>query len=325
MPFYIVHNDITKMKTEAIVNAANTHLAMGAGVCGAIFKGAGCEKLEKACNKIGGCPVGHAVITEGFNLSAKYIIHTVGPVWRGGTNNEEEDLRSAYKSSLDLAKSSNIKSISFPLISSGIYGYPKRQALRVAEEAIKEFLTSNEMDVYMVVYDRETVLLGEELHSDLEHYIDEFFIPESFYGRVEKCTCYEPLECESQMVSLNHDLKSELDSLDKTFSQYLLELIDRKGMEDTEVYKRSNIDRKLFSKIRSNKDYKPKKSTILSLAIGMKLNIKETEDLLLKAGYSLSSSIKFDVIVKYFITNRKYDIYEVNNALFSFNEKMLGA
>ena len=163
MPLHLVRNDITKMKVDAIVNAANSALQRGGGVCGAIFAAAGARELQEACNKIGGCKVGEAVITPGFRLPAKYIIHTVGPVWQGGKANEPQLLRNCYINSLTLALEHKCESIAFPLISSGIYGYPKEQALQVAISAIREFLQDNELNVYLVLFDKEAYTLGEKL------------------------------------------------------------------------------------------------------------------------------------------------------------------
>lgn len=153
MPLEIVQNDITKMEADAIVNAANSALQMGGGVCGAIFRAAGAEQLQTACDEIGYCPTGKAVFTDGFRLPAKYIIHTVGPVWRGGSNDEEQMLRSCYRNSLELATSLECSSIAFPLISAGIYGYPKEQALKTAVSEIERFLEKQELQVYMVLFD----------------------------------------------------------------------------------------------------------------------------------------------------------------------------
>lgn len=164
MPFQILHNDITNMNTDVIVNAANSKLLMGGGVCGAIFRAAGEEELQKECEQIKHCPVGQAVITKGYNLKAKYIIHTVGPIYKDGNSNEAKFLKSAYETSLKLAKDYNLKSIAFPLIYSGIYGYPKEEALNIAVSTIKEFLAGNEMDIYLVVFDRKAVHLSEELY-----------------------------------------------------------------------------------------------------------------------------------------------------------------
>lgn len=332
MPFQILHNDITKMNTDAIVNAANSKLLMGGGVCGAIFRAAGEEELQKECEQIKQCPVGHAVITKGYNLKAKYIIHTVGPIYKDGNSNEAKFLRSAYETSLKLAKDYNLKSIAFPLISSGIYGYPKKEALNIAVSTIKEFLADNDMDIYLVVFDRKAVHLSEELYEGIEHYINDFYEDENYRLRdtysleIEEiyhddCNFQEPIY---ETKDFNkRSLERILDNIDESFSQMLLRLIDEKGKTDVEVYKKANMDRKLFSKIRSNKDYNPKKSTALSLAIGLELSLDETKDLLAKAGYTLSPSHKFDLIVEYFIKNKNYDIFIINEALFSFEQPLL--
>lgn len=332
MPFQILHNDITKMNTDAIVNAANSKLLMGGGVCGAIFRAAGEKELQKECEQIKQCPVGHAVITKAYNLKAKYIIHTVGPIYKDGNSNEANFLKSAYETSLKLAKDYNLKSIAFPLISSGIYGYPKKEALNIAVSTIKEFLADNDMDIYLVVFDRKAVHLSEELYEGIEHYINDFYEDENYRLRdtysleIEEiyhddCNFQEPIY---ETKDFNkRSLERILDNIDESFSQMLLRLIDEKGKTDVEVYKKANMDRKLFSKIRSNKDYNPKKSTALSLAIGLELSLDETKDLLAKAGYTLSPSHKFDLIVEYFIKNKNYDIFIINEALFSFEQPLL--
>ena len=161
MPLEIIQNDITKMHVDAIVNAANSGLLRGGGVCGAIFAAAGAEDLHKACANIGHCATGEAVITGGFRLPARYIIHTVGPVWHGGIQNEEVLLRSCYIKSLELAKAHGLQSVAFPLISSGIFGYPKEQAVAVAISAIETFLLENVMDVFLVLFDEETYRLAK--------------------------------------------------------------------------------------------------------------------------------------------------------------------
>lgn len=332
MTFQILHNDITKMNTDAIVNAANSKLLMGGGVCGAIFRAAGEKELQKECEQIKQCPVGHAVITKAYNLKAKYIIHTVGPIYKDGNSNEANFLKSAYETSLKLAKDYNLKSIAFPLISSGIYGYPKKEALNIAVSTIKEFLADNDMDIYLVVFDRKAVHLSEELYEKIEHYINDFYEDENYRLRdtysleIEEiyhddCNFQEPIY---ETKDFNkRSLERILDNIDESFSQMLLRLIDEKGKTDVEVYKKANMDRKLFSKIRSNKDYNPKKSTALSLAIGLELSLDETKDLLAKAGYTLSPSHKFDLIVEYFIKNKNYDIFIINEALFSFEQPLL--
>lgn len=329
MPFKIIRNDITKMKTDAIVNAANINLQMGGGVCGAIFNAAGPEELQKECNSIGKINVGEAVITGGYKLDAGYIIHTVGPIWRGGDYNEENLLYNAYKSSLDLALKNNIKSISFPLISSGIYGYPKDKALGIAISAIGEFLLKHEMDVYLVVYGKDTVLLSEKIFSKIEKYIDDNYIGETD-RRLENYELQNiSYEIENSFFEIGfpkkmRKLEDVLEQVEETFSEMLLRLIDEKGMTDVEAYKNANVDRKLFSKIRSKKDYRPSKITAVAFAISLKLNLDETKDLLSRAGYALSPSSKFDLIIKYHIEEGSYDIYKINEALFSFDQTLLG-
>lgn len=332
MPFQILHNDITNMNTDVIVNAANSKLLMGGGVCGAIFRAAGEEELQKECEQIKHCPVGQAVITKGYNLKAKYIIHTVGPIYKDGNSNEAKFLKSAYETSLKLAKDYNLKSIAFPLIYSGIYGYPKEEALNIAVSTIKEFLAGNEMDIYLVVFDRKAVHLSEELYQGIKHYIDDFYEDEDHRLRYTDLLEIEEIyqdDCDFKEVIYEtkdfnkRSLENILDNIDESFSQMLLRLIDEKGKTDVEVYKKANMDRKLFSKIRSNKNYNPKKSTALSLAIGLELSLDETKDLLAKAGYTLSPSHKFDLIVEYFIKNKNYDIFIINEALFFFEQPLL--
>ena len=340
MPFEIVRNDITKMSVDAIVNAANSALAPGGGVCGAIFAAAGYDQLDMACRAIGHCDVGQAVITDGFHLPARYVIHAVGPIWRGGGQNEAALLRSCYIRSLQLAEENGCQSIAFPLISSGIYGYPKAEALKIAVSAIGEFLLEHEMQVYLAIFDRNAMLLSEKLYSNLKRYIDDHYVDAHRFDRrfqTESVSYVRQLAEQDAMAApmaasmpapeakpKKRSLKDLLGHLDESFSRMLLRLIDEKGMTDVEVYKRANIDRKLFSKIRKD-GYNPSKQTAIALAIALRLNLDETKDLLGKAGYSLSHSSKFDVIIEYFIEEGVYDIYEINEALFDFDQRLLGA
>mgnify|MGYP000966055400 CR=1 FL=1 len=334
MPFTIVRNDITKMQVDAIVNAANTSLEMGGGVCGAIFKAAGAEELQAECDAFGGCETGQAVITRGYNLPAKYIIHTPGPVWKGGGHGEEILLLSCYINSLALAKKHGCDSVAFPLISSGIYGYPKKEALRIAISAIQDFLRDNDMAVYLVVFDRAAVEISEQLLGAVEAYIDEHYVAEHTekyrkLQNIERSLMFEDSSLKEMSARIADSAIAGLDALvgrlDEPFSQTLLRLIDAKGRTDVEVYKSANIDRKLFSKIRSNRAYMPSKKTAVALAIALELNLAETKDLLERAGYALSPSQKFDVIIEYFITNGKYDIFEINEVLFYYDQPLLGS
>lgn len=324
MPFQIVHNDITKMETDAIVNAANSRLLMGGGVCGAIFSAAGPRKLQKACNQYGYCKIGGAVITEGFDLPAKYVIHAVGPVWQGGNANEEALLEAAYRSSLQLARKHQCTSISFPLISSGIYGYPKEQALKVAVSVISEFVLMYDMDVYLVVFDRRAVCLSNQLFTEINHYIDYYHEDTGDYSRRLREEPMMVREGAADSREFPPKLDELLGEVGETFSQMLMRLVKEKGVLEVDVYKRANMDRKLFSKIKNNRDYQPKKKTALSLAVALQLSVEETENLLRKAGFSLTNSSKMDVIVRYFLEKEEYDIFAINEALFYYEQPILG-
>jgi len=343
MPLTIVRNDITKLRVDVIVNAANTALQMGGGVCGAIFSAAGADVLQDACDALAPIKTGEAVITQGFNLPAKYIIHTAGPVYRGGKQGEEALLCSCYVNSLELAVKNNCKSIAFPLISSGIYGYPKAEALRVATAAIRDFISENDIDVSLVVFDRAAFAVSEELLGAVKSYIDEYYTEEKQIRRrefldIERKTLSGikmmeismPLQrmpeevVPAESVAVGASIDDRVCNLDEPFSATLLRLIDATGKKDSEVYNRANIDRRLFSKIRSNTNYTPSKPTVIALAIALELNLDQTEDLLERAGFALSHSRKFDVIVEYFIQSRKYDIFEINQVLFCYDQPLLG-
>lgn len=461
MPLRIVRNDITKMDCDAIVNAAKPSLLGGGGVDGAIHKAAGPGLLD-ACRRLGGCQTGEAKITRGYDLPCKYIIHTVGPIWRGGTQNEEQLFHSCYRSSLKLAEEYGCESVAFPLISTGAHGFPKREAFRIAMDTVTDFLLHSDMTVYLVVFGRESLDIGQKLFADIQEYIDDNYAEShtsSLRGRwldesvpvpkfdeeeiapfdafpytikniiseVEheesptlSCQAKEtpedapklyiepepaadafgwpsfsakeigeieldesvpvpkldeeeiapfdtvPYTSEYELPHIAMPWKKRQKSpglpcqaneapeekpkelskpkprgrlfdlpgfperdigkieLDESFQQMLLRKIDESGMTDAECYKKSNIDRKLFSKIRKDVHYRPSKPTALAFAIALELDLKETNELLKKAGFALSHSFKFDVIIEYFIRHGNYNIYEINEALFAFDQSLLG-
>lgn len=346
MPFTIVRQDITQMETEAIVNAANTQLLAGGGVCGAIFQGAGYEKLTEACKKLAPIKTGEAVMTKGFNLLARYIIHTAGPVYNPAHPDECRTLlRNSYRNSLQLAEKHHLKSIAFPLISSGIYGYPKQEAMEVAVNTIADFLKKSDMQVYLTVFDKAAYLISKDLMEDVESFISEnvveskqkafsrkrsIILQEHEYSLSDdmepELIVHDAMEMPACPSSsrFDDDLESELRKMDVPFSEMLLHLIDAKGKNDVEVYKKANIDRKLFSKIRKGHGYTPRKPTILALCIALELTLQETIELLARAGYAFSRASKFDIIVEYFITHRRYNIFEINQVLFAYDQPQLG-
>lgn len=364
MPLLIVRNDITKMAVDAIVNAANASLLGGGGVDGCIHRAAG-EGLLAECRALGGCETGSAKITGAYNLPCRYVIHAVGPMWIDGKHNEREQLESCYRVSLRLAREHACKSVAFPLISSGIYGYPKDKALQVAMEVIGSFLLENDMTVYIVVFDKAAYRISEKLFADITEYIDDVYVDahtdeseerrrrnlfvrmapkplraeseaapcsasEDACAKPKSAPCAAPEDAWAEptpfsCASAADDLDARLSRLDESFSQMLLRKIDERGMTDAACYKKANIDRKLFSKIRSDIHYQPSKPTVIAFAISLELSLAETKELLAKAGFALSHSNKFDIIIEYFISRGNYRILEINEALFAFDQSLLGA
>ena len=356
MPFEIVRNDIVNMQVDAVVNTANPNPIIGSGVDSGIHKKAG-HKLLMARQEVGCINFGDAAITPAFGLDAKYVIHTVGPIWENGKRGEEQILSSCYRKSLALAKEYECESIAFPLIATGNYCFPKPLALKIAVREISTFLLENEMQIYLVVFGKEEFRLSEKLFKSVSSYIDENYIynqtldeygTESVYGSRIKTrrireklkqsnrihTDFYPYQALDECLEISvgesvpvdsEDLRKLLKDLDAGFSETLLKLIDRTGKKDSEIYKRANVDRKLFSKIRNNLNYKPSKITALAFAFALELDIDETKDFIRRAGYALSHSSKFDVIIGYFLMNRNYDVFKLNEVLFAFDQPLICA
>jgi O-acetyl-ADP-ribose deacetylase (regulator of RNase III) len=339
MPLIIIRNDITKVNADAIVNATDSLFSGGGGSDKAIHLAAG-SGMRQECKALGGCELGKAKITRAYKLNARYVIHTVGPSWLGGGMGEEELLADCYRNSLALAKEKNLESIAFPVISSGAFEYPKGMALKIANSVIVDFLLENDMTVYLVVYDKETLRVSEKLFSSVKKYIDDNYIDERERERYSVCradrkttpiiqeidsqkTYSSSLEEIKAHVRKKRSLDDVVGHLDESFSQTLLRMIDERKMKDSDVYHRANIDRKLFSKIRGNIGYNPSKPTALAFAISLGLNVDETKDLLLRAGFALSNSSMSDVIIQYFIEEGNCDILEINETLFYFGQKTL--
>ena len=319
------------MKVDAIVNAASSSLLGGGGVDGCIHRAAGPELLAE-CKMLGGCETGSAKITKGYRLPCKYVIHAVGPRWRDGKHGEREKLISCYRTSLVLANENGCETVAFPLISSGIYGYPKDQALKVAIDTISDFLLENDMTVYIVIFDRKSYQIGEKLFADIAAYIDDNYADAHTDSRASQLRLMQMFSDEPEeaifgapMGASAQSLDDALSQIDESFSEMLLRKIDEKGMSDAQCYKKANIDRKLFSKIRSDRLYKPSKPTVLAFAIALELPLDETKEMLMKAGFALSHSNKFDIIIEYFIERENYNVFEINEALFAFDQRLLGA
>ena len=346
MPFKIIRNDITKMQVDAIVNTANVVPAYGEGVDTAVYEATGVEALLAERQKIGFLDPGEVAITPGFALPAKYIIHAVSPYYEDGESGEEEMLRSCYQKSLALAQEYHCKSIAFPLISTGSFGYPKEEGMRKAVDEINSFLLKNPMLVYLVVFDEESTTLGRRLAPELEAYIDANYVEEQqkreyIFGyrepdrREERTVSFlRTTMARAKAIDIRHEstcdsalfdegfweengsaLKERMKHMSDTFQEYLLYLIETKGLTNAEVYKRALITKQLFSKIKLKRDYHPDKATAMRLCVGAKLNLDETKDLLARAGYALSTCDKRDIIFSFFIEHDVYDMIEIDIAL----------
>lgn len=365
MPFEMIRGDITELNVDAIVNAANPQPVIGYGVDAGIHQKAGPRLLE-ARKKIGPIPVGQAVLTRGFDLPAKYVIHAVGPVWVDGSMGEEALLRQTYDRALALAAKKRCKSVAFPLLSSGNCGFPKGAALQTAVSAVSAFLMDHEMRVVLAVFDKTAFDLSGKLFHSVRSYIDEHYIQSKLwdeYGLTGAASAADELprrmrsrqtdfltdaapmaapppssqanilpsaapawpEKAKMAATAQPSLEALLKKTDAGFSETLLKLIDRTGKKDAEIYKRANIDRKLFSKIRSNPAYKPSKPTAVAFAIALELDLEETRDLIGRAGFALTHSSKFDIIVEYFILHGNYDVFALNEMLFAFDQPLIGA
>ena len=319
MPLFFVQNDITAMRADAVVNAANETLLGGGGVDGAIHRAAG-PGLLKECRALGGCKTGRAKITAGHRLPAKYVIHAVGPVWRGGGFGERELLASAYRSSLELALAHGCGTVAFPLISSGAYGYPKDQALKVAADVIGGFLLTHEMTVWLVFFDRTFCEIGEKLFADIAARIDGRFAAEDGAARRALTPAFAPKTSAVRSESLN----GVPDRPDESFSRMLLRKIGERGMTDAECCAKANVCRSLLSEIRSDSRFRPAKSVAAAFAAALELPPEEAREMMEKAGFAFSRADGFDVIVEYFIARCRYNVIEINEALFVFGQSLLG-
>ena len=346
MPFLMIRNDITKVAADAIVNPANRNLLQGSGTSRAIYQAAGEQELTASCEAIGRCDLGRAVCTPAFGLPAKYIFHAVCPAWQGGGFGEAEQLASAYHSALKLATKYHCESVAFPLLSSGNYGYPKEQAFRIAVDTITQYVMEHDLTVYLVLYDRDSLAVSRKLFASVEEYIDDHYVAQNdesyqFDRRRRESVERRRWRLEEKAAPMletaaappppavapmaARSLENLMDNLGEGFTTRLLRLIDERGLKDSTVYKQSNISRQHFSKIQCNRDYNPKKKTVLAFAVGLHLSEDETIDLLKSAGYAFSDGSKRDWIVRYCLEQKIYNINQVNTLLFQWNQEQLGA
>lgn len=349
MPFKIIRNDITKVKAEAIVNTANPNVAVGDGTDSAIYKAAGREKLLEARKKIGLLMPGEVALTEAFNLDAKYIIHVSSPWWRGGDDGEAMLLKHCFDDALQMAWDNGCRSIAFPLLATGTYGFPKRLVIELAVHSFRVFLQDHDMEILLVVFGSEAVKISGDLVDEVQSFIDDHYVKEAlseeyrsdkFYR--EECILGAPLEeeniedeesafdieeldeivCGSVINAVEADPAQSLDDALKSiytdsFEKHLQKLINKKGLKNSQVYAAANISKQYFSKLLKGQ-VKPSKEKVLALAVGLMLNIDETVDFLRIAGYALSPISQTDTIVEYFIRNKDYNVLKIDIVLFDY-------
>ena len=343
MPFKIVRNDITKVKADVIVNTANPNPICASGTDLAIYEAAGKEQLLAERAGIGKIARGDIAVTGAYNLKAKYIIHTVGPVWTDGKHHEFEILENCYRKSLQKALKLECESIAFPLISTGVYGFPKDKALQIAVSVFSQFLTENEMEIILVVFDKRSFQLSGQIVGDIDSYIDANYVREihrkEYPIRSRRSTRIKelaeednyPLEemtntgmTELFMPLENISLEDQLANIGASFHDKLFELIDEAHLDNKDVWKRANLDRKHFSKIQCDQNYHPKKKTVMALCIALRLDLEQSKDLLARADWAFSPSSKVDLIVQKAIIDKQYDIMQLNVTLFKYTNEILG-
>ena len=337
MPLYLKKGDITYMRCDAIVNATDTALSGGGGVDRMIHEAAGFD-LSLECMKIGHCGVGQAVITKGYDLNAKYVIHTVGPTWSDGNPIEQSLLKSCYKNALMLALEYGCETVAFPLISAGTFGFPEDDAMRIAKESIEAFLGGHDMTVYLVAYRSHTYNMGAKLFSEVSRFVERNFPDDGFF----ECAGMPEPEYYCESVALpkarakrtraaapgatpkGSGLDDLLRQVDESFAEMLARKIEERGMSNAECYNKANATKSVFSKIKNNPGYKPTKPTVAGFVLALGLSLDEAKEMLGKAGYSLSRSSKFDIILEWFITNKIYNIFDINEVLLEYDQQLIG-
>lgn len=352
MSFKIVRNDITHVKADVIVNTANPKPIYASGTDLAVYQAAGADELLAERKKVGCIERGDIAVTGAYALNAKYIIHTVGPVWVDGMHKEFETLERCYAKSLQKALELGCNSIAFPLISTGVYGFPKDKALQIAVSVFSRFLLENEMQIILVVFDKKSFQLSGQLVGEIDSFIDANYIRQkriTEYSRrpfrhsriesnitydsevYEECSRYtEAEESETELLmsvpmpQKAMSLEEELENVGMSFHDKLFELIGESGMDNKDVWKRANLDRKHFSKIQCDEKYHPKKKTVMALCIALELDLEQAKDLLARADWAFSPSSKVDLIVQKAIIDKQYDIYQLNLVLFQYTNEILG-
>lgn len=314
MPLYMIHDDITRLKVDAIVDPTDCWFSGSGGADYAIHRAAGPE-LEEVLRRLPPLETGKAVVTPGFDLPAKHIIHTFGPIWEGGGHNEAQLLADCYRNCLSAAAEYGCRSIAFPVISGGTFGFPNDDALQIAKRVISEYLQEHAMQVFIVAYRRHTFNLGAKLFAEVSRFVDENY--------VELSTAYMAAEAPAASYSADYadvlDLEEMLRKKGETFSCKLDRLRDERGMSGPELYKKAWVHKSVYSKIMNNINYQPAKITAVAFALALELPWEELTELVNSAGYAMTHTSKFDIVIEYLVKQKKYGIEEVNAVLYELD------
>lgn len=316
----IVRDNIINIKADAIVNTANPKVGIGDGVDRAIHKAAGPELL-KARSNIGEIAAGSAAITKGYDLS-KYVIHAVTMRWVDGLHGEEFILKEAYKNALNLALQYNCKSIAFPLMGAGTYGFPKGKALIIAKSTCEEFLLTHDMDITLVVFDETVYSLSKRIDEEVRVFISEDYVNEQnkkeYLGYVERADDLSGRnKVRTSYLRIDKELDERVHSSDQqeTFSDAIKRIIREQNRTDADVYNAIGMNRATFNKIINNREHRPTKKTVLQLIIGLRLDLKQAQELLKKAGYSFTETSITDTIFATFISRQYYNCKHIDELL----------
>ena len=341
MSFKIMRSDPAAVRADAVVITTGREPVPGTGTDQNIYEAGDSRRILEARKRIGVIEPGHAAVTRSYGLLSRYLIHTVVPVWQGGGSGELETVRSCYRESLRLARKVMCRTAAFPLFPKDGEGYPGDKVLEIAVSCFKEYLNEHEMDIYLMIASTDDIVIPEAEDMGIDTFIRKSF-RKSFREPVMESASYAPSPRRGRESARPHgalagssfqrdkmrasqpSLSYFMTHVGENFREMLLRLIDEKGFSDPYVYKKANLDRKLFSKIRCNPDYCPSRKTVIALAIALELTLDETSDLLSRAGYAFSPGSKADLIVEFCILNKIYDIFEVDMLLFKYGQPTLG-
>lgn len=335
MPFFIVEGDITKMNTDCIVISSDVSLKPVGGMSTALYNAVKePELLKKECEKIGFCGGCECVTTRSYGLASKYIIHSVAPIFCDCGKNAEKYMETCYKNALYMAGCKEAKSVSLPFIGTGKKGFPKDMVLRSAINSIKNYLDKYDMNIYFVVHNRSSFLVDSNLIEKVNNFINDnytgktnksFDIINSFAESftVDSDT-FVNFPIDFNRADIATDEIVEKNSEKVKFDELLKNEMKKHKIRDSKLYRKCNIEKDAFARLKNDINKNPSKEIVFALTVGLEMNIFDAEIFVKKCGYSLSSDYKQNVILRYFLENKMFDIYTINEIMFYYNESQLG-